>query len=361
MPLATGSSRAVISRNIATEIRAGKKPAQAEAIAFSKARGDSVAARVDAMVAATDALVRRMDAAFNEADHPRDEDGKFGSGGGRSSLRETKTAAGKRTQASGAPLPPHIEKLKLPPAWTDVRYSDNPDADLLAVGKDSKGRVQSVYSDKFSAAQAAAKFARIEELRGKFGYISKQNEEAQQSSNPRTKDAADCLDLIMKMGIRPGSETDTGAKVKAYGATTLEGKHVVKTDAGVSLRFVGKKGVSLDLPVEDAALAKALLERAAKSGPDGKLFPAVTDKTLLEHTHTLDGGGFKTKDFRTHVGTAAAYALVAGRQAPGSPAEYKKAVMDVAKEVSRKLGNTPVIALQSYISPTVFAEWRMAA
>jgi len=62
MPLATGSSRAVISRNIATEIRAGKKPAQAEAIAFSKARRDSVAARVDAMVAATDALVKRMDA-----------------------------------------------------------------------------------------------------------------------------------------------------------------------------------------------------------------------------------------------------------------------------------------------------------
>ena len=83
MPLATGSSRAVISRNIATEIRAGKKPAQAEAIAFSKARGDSVAARVDAMVAATDALVKRLDAVarkdaeFNEADHPRGEDGKF--------------------------------------------------------------------------------------------------------------------------------------------------------------------------------------------------------------------------------------------------------------------------------------------
>ena len=148
--------------------------------------------------------------------------------------------------------------------------------------------------------------------------------------------------------------------MKAYGATTLEGRHVVKTDAGVSLRFVGKKGVPLDLPVEDAALAKALLERAAKSGPNGKLFPAVTDKTLLEHAHTLDGGGFKTKDFRTHVGTATAYALVAARKAPGSMADYKKAVMDVAKEVSRKLGNTPIVALQSYVSPSVFAAWRIA-
>jgi len=62
VPLESGASRAAVSRNIATEIRAGKPPKQAEAIAFSKARGDSVAARVDAMVAAADALVKRMDA-----------------------------------------------------------------------------------------------------------------------------------------------------------------------------------------------------------------------------------------------------------------------------------------------------------
>ena len=102
MPLESGASRAAVSHNIATEIRAGKPPKQAEAIAFSKARGDSVAARVDAMVAATDALVKRLDAVarkdaeFNEADHPRDEDGKFGSGGGSASKGGGgKVAAGK--------------------------------------------------------------------------------------------------------------------------------------------------------------------------------------------------------------------------------------------------------------------------
>jgi DNA topoisomerase-1 len=264
-------------------------------------------------------------------------------------------------QSGGAALPPHIEKLKLPPAWTDVRYSEDPNADLLAIGKDSKGRVQSVYSERFTSAQAAAKFARIEELRTKFGYVSKQNEQAQQSTDRKIKDSADCLSMIMKMGIRPGSEDDTGAKVKAYGATTLEGRHVVETSSGVSLRFVGKKGVSLDLPVDDPDLAVMLTRRAKASGANGKLFPATTDKALLEHTHSLNGGGFKTKDFRTHVGTATAYSLVKEMPKPTSMAEYKKRVMDVAKQVSKKLGNTPVIALQSYISPAVFAEWRIAA
>jgi hypothetical protein len=40
MPLESGSSRAAIGANIATEIRAGRDPKQAAAIAYSKARGD---------------------------------------------------------------------------------------------------------------------------------------------------------------------------------------------------------------------------------------------------------------------------------------------------------------------------------
>lgn len=41
MPLESGSSQASISHNIATEVRNGHPVAQAAAIAYSKARGDS--------------------------------------------------------------------------------------------------------------------------------------------------------------------------------------------------------------------------------------------------------------------------------------------------------------------------------
>lgn len=80
MPLESGSSSAVKSKNIATEIRAGKDPKQAAAIAYAKARGDdghvtigkgpmsrveSVQMMVDAIQCAADQvgdLVQRVDA-----------------------------------------------------------------------------------------------------------------------------------------------------------------------------------------------------------------------------------------------------------------------------------------------------------
>ena len=317
------------------------------------------------------------DSDFKEEEHPRDEDGKFteGSGNGKKQdtkihLKEAKTreiegANGKKTierlSATGEPLPSHIQKLKIPPAWTDVKYSDDPDAPLQAIGKDAKGREQRVYSLRFAQANASAKFARIHELMDKFEDIVKQNNEARSAKNAKLKDSADCLLLIMKMGVRPGSDSDTGAKEKAYGATTLEGKHVVETEGGVSLQFIGKKSVRLNLPVRDKELATMLLERSRNAGADGKLFPATSDKALLDHVHSLDGGGFKSKDFRTHVGTTTAYRLVNEMEAPKNETEYKKRVMDVAKAVSKELGNTPIMALQAYISPTVFSQWRMDA
>jgi DNA topoisomerase-1 len=248
--------------------------------------------------------------------------------------------------------------LKIPPAWTDVRISHDPNAALLATGKDAKGRPQSIYSEAHAAKQAAVKFARIIELQSKFNDVLAQNEAARR--DPKTRDVADCLNLIMRMGVRPGSDSDTGAEKKAYGATTLEGKHVVRTPEGMRLQFTGKKGVELDLPVTDDALAANLWARAQKAGQNGRLFGAVTDKSLLDHTHTMDGGGFKTKDMRTRLGTQTAADVVSSMPKPTDRKSYDKAVKTVAIAVSKVLGNTPKIALEAYISPTVFAPWQLA-
>lgn len=255
----------------------------------------------------------------------------------------------------GKELPKHVASRVIPPAWKEVRFDPDPNAELVVQGYDAKGRLQSKYSDSHIVRQAAVKFARIGELLKKADEIANENEAALKSG--KNKESAACLRLIMKTGIRPGSDTDTKAEKRAYGATTLQGRHVVGTKGDVHLVFTGKKGVDLDIKVDDPSIEEDLLSRAEKVGRSGKLFD-TTDKALLGYTHTLDGGMFKTKDMRTMVGTATALVEVSKIPPPMTAEEYVKNVKAVAEAVAKKLGNTPVVALQSYISPTVFTGWR---
>lgn len=309
------------------------------------------------------------DAGFEEAKHPRGQPGNAGefakagshikpTKGTSTGLQQAKRQNGKLVAANGSPLPAHIASLKIPPAWQDVSYSNDPKSPLQVTGKDSKGRLQYVYAPHYAAAQAAAKFARIKELDDQFDKVQKQNAHNRKSADPRLREAADALHLVMQTGIRPGSEDDTAAAKKAYGATTLEGRHVVQTDMGTRLRFVGKKGVALDIPVNDPDTAKMLSDRAKKYGPTGQLFPNTNDKHLRSYAHSLGNGGFKTKDFRTLLGTRVAMHALHEMPSPKTDKDYRKAVLQIAKIVASKLGNTPTVALQSYISPTVFAPWQ---
>jgi hypothetical protein len=250
------------------------------------------------------------DADFEEADHPRAESGehggefvKAGTGGGSVSTEEKKVKP------------------------TELTHED----------LDEK---------------AKQKYERISSLQKQFNTVWKEN-----AAVANKDERAACLSLIMKTGIRPGSDKDMHSKVKAYGATTLEGRHIIEENGDVFLRYVGKKGVNLDIPIPDKDIAKMLLDRKKKVGDSGRVFDTNAEK-VLDHSHSLDGGEFKTKDFRTYVGTSTAIALVKKESPPTNFKEYKKKVMDIAKRVSQRLGNTPVVALQSYVDPRVFSEWR---
>lgn len=315
---------------------------------------------------------------FKESEHPRgtgEKGGQFvakGTGSGTPATKAekkeekkvevktsgemvgTKIVEGKRVNADGSELPKHIRKLRLPPAWTDVTYSSSPDAELLAKGKDAKGRVQYVYSDAHWDNSSKMKFARIHELHSKFNSIREENEKNLKGKNA---EEATILKLIMDTGIRPGSDEDTKAEKKAYGATTILGKHVIETDNGVELEFIGKKGVLNKILITDKELANEILERAKNVGDKGKVFKC-SNVELLKYSSSLDGGKFKTKDFRTLLGTKTAMEVIQKIEKPKNEKEYKKAVSKVAKTVAAKLGNTPAIALKSYISPIVFADWR---
>jgi phage-related protein (TIGR01555 family) len=307
------------------------------------------------------------DAEWQESKIKRDDEGKFagGTGGTKSSGVGSRYETGKTDHLvaykSREQWPEHAKHLQIPPAWKDVRVSPNPKADLQATGRDSKGRLQYIYSQRFKDSQAAMKFERVESLAQDISMIDKQLSTMRKSKDEHTKDHADCMTLIRKMGLRPGSESDTKAKVKAYGASTLVGHHVWELGNATRLRFVGKKGVTISLPVEDADMAKMLRSRKRAAGAKGKIFPSVSDASLRTFSNEkLDHGSYHTKDFRTHIAAETAQGLVESIRPPRNEAEYKKKVKEVAKKVAERLGNTPTVALQSYIPPQLFSGWRQA-
>jgi DNA topoisomerase-1 len=308
-----------------------------------------------------------VEAAF-APDQPRDAGGRWTAAGAFAAKhglvpveRVGEGKAAKWRLLGGGDLPEHARGV-VPPAYTQAHVSLDKDADVQGVGVDSQGRTKRFYSRAFEDRMAAEKWARLEELRKEKDDIARQNEVNLSSADPKVRENAACVKLVQATGLRPGSDGDTRAKVKAYGATTLEGRHVVADAQGnVRLKFVGKEGKSLDIPVEDAAVARTLMDRKVKAGDAGRLFQ-TDDAALRDYTRTmLDKGGFTPKDFRTLKGTEEAAAAVRADPKPsGTFKEYKRRVVAVAKRVAEKLGNTPTVALQRYIHPSVFEQWKPA-
>jgi DNA topoisomerase-1 len=243
----------------------------------------------------------------------------------------------------------------IPPAWTDVHIADDLDtARLLARGRDGKGRPQSIYSAAHTEAQAATKFARIREL---DRHLDKLDHALERDA--AGNDHAAALLLIRRRGMRPGSDRDTGAEKAAHGATNLRARHAAVDGDTVQLDFTGKKGVHIQLEFDDPLIAQAISNRLASRTGDQRLFDTDERRTreYLKSTGVPDE--FLLKDLRTVRANVVALREIAarGNELPKSKMEFRKWRREVAEAVSAELGNTPALALSSYINPTVFTPW----
>ena len=274
--------------------------------------------------------------------------------------REGAGKEAKLTLEDGSPAPEHIKPSMVPAQWTDVKIAIDPKAEVLVQGRDKAGRMQTVYSSSYTMKQAAAKFARIHELMDKKEVIFKQNQTNRNSTDEAVREAADCTWLIQEQGTRPGSDTDSKAKVKAYGATTLTAEHVVvKDDGSIYLDFIGKEGVHHNHRIRNHELARMLVDRKKTAGERGGRLFATSDAKLRAYTATLDGGKFTPKDFRTVKATTMAIEeLKKVKDKPKTDKDFKAKVKEIATVVSSVLGNKPAQAIESYIAPEVWAVLR---
>lgn len=240
---------------------------------------------------------------------------------------------------------------KVPPAWTDVWMTKDPDNCIQAVGRDSKGRKVYLYSAEYMGRAAAAKFTRLKAFAEVYPSLIKRLRR-----DMKTKEEALVLYLISKTGFRIGSDAETLAKVRAFGASTLKCRHLAVTGNVLSFDFPAKKGVRVTKSITDVPLARALAGRCSP-GARRSLFGTADDKIRAYLCSIPGGSRFSVKDFRTYLGTLTAYRKIKTMPVPKNQAEYKRFRKEVGQSVARQLGNSTVIALKSYVSPEVFCKW----
>lgn len=283
---------------------------------------------------------------WDESKHPRepkgdDDGGQFTSVRGRATRGEMRPATAAERK-----------KLGVPPAYTDVQITDDPNAELRATARNSKNKLVSYYSEEWDNKQAAKKWARIQELNDAMPDMLKRvNKDIANETDDR--DVAMTIRLIAQTGLRNGNEEGKGT-----GASRLLLDHVTLVGGGkVRLQFVGKGGVAQDHTVDDKSFAAYVRERM-KTSDDGRLFPHTADDTL-DYMKRIGGGRFIVHDLRTYTGTTLAskftQELITKGAIPSTERELKAAVKDIATRVSKRLGNTPAVALKKYIHPASIA------
>lgn len=297
--------------------------------------------------------VLRKDAVFDEDQHPRDDNGRWTSAGGGSTRDEGGTYRDASGQAADQRTHERMAELKIPPAWTDVRLNPDESAPLQAIGVDGKGRSQYVYSAEHCARAAAEKFERLGAFSEKVPQLNQGIAHDLTNPDEKTREAAAAMLVIAKTGIRVGSDRETQGAKQAYGATTLQAEHVKIDGDKVHFNFTGKKGVEINQTVVDKDLARELAPRVERGG---RLFK-TKDTNVRDYIKQKIGDEFKPKDYRTWHGTTTAMREVASRPAPLNPKDYAKAQREVCRVVAAKLGNTPAVAKESYIDPSVWSKW----
>jgi DNA topoisomerase I len=257
--------------------------------------------------------------------------------------------------ASGTQSPSEVYRTpsgaSVPPAWTEVWISYDPKNPIQAIGRDSKGRRVYLYSAEHMGKATAAKFSRLNEFSKAYSSMMRKIKR-----DMKTSEEALVLYLISKTGFRIGSNFETRANIKAFGASTLRCSHVIVEANKLSFDFTGKKGIHISKVLKDPFLAKNIGGRCY-GGSDKRIF-STTDEKIRSYLKSISANsGFTVKDFRTYFGTLIAFRKIKTMPVPKNERETKKYRKEVGDTVAKELGNSRTVALNSYVSPEIFCVW----
>lgn len=252
-----------------------------------------------------------------------------------------------------------INALAIPPAYTDVWICPDPRGHLQAVGRDARGRKQYRYHPRWREVRDCNKYERLLDFGRALPGLRRQVEEHLALRDlGRDKVMATVVALLDSTLIRVGN-SQYARDNKSFGLTTLRNRHVEVAGAAIRFHFRGKSGIEHRVSLTHPRLARAV--RRCMGLPGQQLFQyldeagerrGVSSADVNQYLQSHAGSDFTAKDYRTWAGSALALQRLRELR-PSNDSEARSQVVEVTRQVSRLLGNTPAICRKCYIHPAV--------
>jgi DNA topoisomerase-1 len=248
-----------------------------------------------------------------------------------------------------------LNRIALPPAYTDAWFCPSHCGHILATGIDAKGRKQYRYNPAFRTRQEADKFDGCASFGRLLPKVRKRVEQDLARRGVSKERAIASVVRLLDLGaIRVGNESYAKAN-NSFGATTLRMKHAEVKGEKLRLRFKAKSGVLRETTISDRQLARFV--RRMQDLPGQNLFQYLDADGVPHPVGSADvnaylaetmGERFTAKNFRTWHASVLAFRLLA-------EAERPLTLKELTGQVSEHLGNTPAMVRKSYIHPAVIA------
>jgi DNA topoisomerase-1 len=256
-----------------------------------------------------------------------------------------------------------IRKLRIPPAWREVRIARSDSAPLQAVGVDKKGRTQYLYHARFRSQREEAKFRRVVEFGESLRTLRRRVRADLKHDDLRREVVLAAIVRLIDQGFFRVGNDKSAKSESTYGLTTVTGRHVTVTGDRVHFDYVGKWKKSHKRTVADRDVARVVADLKQMKGGElfkfvaGRRLVDVKDRHVNDYIQSVVGEDFTAKDFRTWAGTLLCSIALGMLGQAESKTERKRRVRKAIVATSEQLGNTPAVCKSSYICPRLLDEY----
>jgi DNA topoisomerase-1 len=252
-----------------------------------------------------------------------------------------------------------IQRLAIPPAWTDVWICPSPSGHIQGTGRDARGRKQYRYHDRWRELRDENKFDRLAAFAKALPNIRRRiAKDLKLPGLPRRKVLATVVRLLERTFIRIGNK-EYGRENKSFGLTTMQDRHVTVKGDRLRFRFRGKSGRAHEVDMTDRRIAKIVSKCQDLPGQD--LFQYIDDgevrdvasQDVNDYLREITNENFTAKDFRTWAGTVLAAIALNAQGEFETKKQAKANVKTAVCAVAQLLGNTPAICRKCYVHPAI--------